>query len=322
MDQQLYLLYGSDYYLIKSKTKNIIEKCQIDDYNVTVYDAEETDVEAAVNDALTIPFMTDKKAVIIKNCFFLSSKKDTPKIEHHFDALKRYIDHPSEETCFILQAPYQSLDERKALTKVIKEHATVEVCNPLESHNTRSWVNRQLGQHGITIDSDALEELLKRVETNTEVLVNETTKLILYAEELGNIDLSIVTRVVTKNVEDNVYEITNQLLVNNRSKALEIYNDLIMHSEDPLRILGILVNKYREILHTKTLLEKNATKQDISDYFNATPGRTYYIMKNAQTVAKEQVVDYLKALEKIDYQIKTGQIDKKIALELFILGQV
>ena len=322
MENNLFLLYGDDHYLIKSKTKTIIEKCGVDEFNVTVYDADESDIEEAINDASTIPFMSEKKVIIVKNCFFLTGKKETSKIEHHLDALKRYIDHPSEETCLILQVPHASLDARKALTKVVKEHATIEECKSLESHNMRSWVNRQLGQHGITIDTDALEELLKRVETNTEVLVNETTKLILYAEEVGNVDLKTVELVVTKNVEDNVYEITNKLLENNRAKALEIYNDLIMHSEDPLRILGILVNKYREILHTKTLLENNASKQQIADYFNATPGRTYYIMKNARTVVKEQVVDYLKTLEKIDYQIKTGQIDKKIALELFILGQV
>ncbi|MEC9484904.1 MAG: DNA polymerase III subunit delta [Candidatus Izemoplasma sp.] len=322
MENQLYLLYGDDTYLIKSKTKTIIDQCDVDEFNVTVYDADETDIEVAINDASTIPFMAETKVIIIKNCFFLTSKKDTSKINHNLDALKRYIDHPSDDTCLILQVPHSALDARKALTKVVKEQATIEECKTLESHNMRSWVNRQLGKHGITIDGNALEELLKRVETNTEVLVNETTKLILYAEEVERVDLETVKLVVTKNVEDNVYEITNKLLENNRAKALEIYNDLIMHSEDPLRILSILVNKYREILHTKTLLENNASKQQISDYFNATPGRTYYIMKNAQSVVKERVVDYLKTLEKIDYQIKTGQIDKKIALELFILGQV
>ena len=49
--------------------------------------------------------------------------------------------------------------------------------------------------------------------------------------------------------------------------------------------------------------------------------RTYYIMKNARGVSTDIVVKHLKTLEEIDYKIKTGQIDKKIGLELFILGQ-
>ena len=153
------------------------------------------------------------------------------------------------------------------------------------------------------------------------MLVNETQKLVLYAEGTRKVDIDIVKRVVTKNVEDNVYEITNMLLEDNRSKALEIYNDLVMHSEDPLRILGILATKYREILHTKLLIKEGKDKGDIADYFNASSGRTFFIMKNARGVSTELVLKHLKTLEDIDYKIKTGQIDKKIGLELFILGQ-
>lgn len=322
MANTIYLLHGSDRYLIKSKTKNIIDEHKIDAFNVTHYDAEEQDIEAAVNDAATIPFMVEKKVVVVKNCVFLSTEDKKLKIEHHLNSLKRYMDHPSDTTVFILQAPYEKLDGRKAITKFVKDHSELIECKPIDAQNTRGWVNRQLGKHGISIDHDALDEFLKRVENNTEVLVNETGKLVLYAEDLGHIDLKTVQTVITKNIEDNVYEITNNLLVNNRSKALEIYHDLVMHSEDPIRILGILVSKYREILHTQTMLEHHYTKQQVADHFRATPGRTYYIMKNARSVKKNQVVEYLNALEKIDYKIKTGQVDKKIAVELFILGHV
>lgn len=322
MAKLLYLLQGEDHYQIKSKTKNILEKNEIDAFSVTSYDAEESDIEAAINDAATIPFMTEKKAVVVRNCSFLSNEQPKLKFEHHIESLKRYIENPSDTTILIFQAPYQKLDKRKAITKFIVEKCEVIECKPLESQGTRGWITRQLGKHGISIDNNALEELLKRVENNTEVLVNETSKLILYAEDLGNVDLKMVKKIITKNIEDNVYEITNSLLVNDRQKALEIYHDLVMHSEDPMRILGILVSKYREILHTQLMIENGYSKQQIGDHFRATPGRTYYIMKNAKSVNKDLVVDYLNALEKIDYKIKTGQVDKNIALELFILGHV
>ena len=93
-------------------------------------------------------------------------------------------------------------------------------------------------------------------------------KLLLYAEDLDYVGIDIIKRVITKNVEDNVYEITNNILDNNRSKALEIYNDLIQHSEDPLRILGILVNKYREILYVKLLIKDGKDKNDIANCVN------------------------------------------------------
>lgn len=321
MADQLYLYYGMDSYIIKQKTNQLISKLGLDEYNVTTYDMEEINIEDAINDAATIPFMANNKMVIVKNAYFLSNEGAPKKeIKHNFDALKRYIENPSLETIFVIQVPYKKLDERKAMTKLIKQVANVEECTPLQEQDLRGWVKRQLGKHGIAIEADALNELLNRVENNTEVLVSETTKLVLYAEDMRVVDLQTVKQVITKNVEDNVYEITNSLLANERGRALEIYNDLIMHSEDPLRILGILATKYREILHTKLLMDAGKDKGDIANYFNATSGRTFYIMKNARTVRMEVVESQLKKLEDLDYQIKTGQIDKKIGLELFILS--
>jgi len=322
MSDSVFLFYGNDSYIIKAKTNQIIAKHHVDDFNVTTYDMEERSIEDAINDAYTIPFMADKKVIIIKNAYFLSNEKKPKKeINHNLDAFNRYLESPSAEALLIVHAPYAKLDERKSITKTLKSKSVVEECVPLKDQDLRSWVKRQLGKNDINIDTDALNELLKRVENNTEVLVNETQKLILYAEGNRNVDLDTIKKVITKNVEDNVYEITNMLLENNRSKALEIYYDLVMHSEDPLRILGILVNKYREILHTKLLLKAGKDKADIANYFNATSGRTYYIMKNARGVSSDLVEQHLRTLEDIDYKIKTGQIDKKLGLELFILGK-
>ncbi|MCF7927107.1 MAG: DNA polymerase III subunit delta [Candidatus Izimaplasma sp.] len=321
MSEKIYVFYGEDFYIIKSKTKNLLKKYDINEYNTTTYDAEETNIESAINDASTIPFMADKKAIIVKNVYFLANTTTPKKApNHNLEAFKRYIKNPVNESILIIQAPYDKLDNRKKLTKLIKEHATVEHCEPLKQQDLRGWVQRQLGKHNIKIEPKALNELLNRVENDTEVLVNETTKLVLYAGDMSVVDLHTVKLVITKNVEDNVYEITNNVLDNNRSKALEIYNDLIMHSEDPLRILGILVNKYLEILHTKTLLRQGKDKGDIADYFNASSGRTYYIMKNARSVDETIVRKHLITLEDIDYKIKTGQIDKTLGIELFILG--
>lgn len=321
MSERLFLFYGSDTYIIKQKTNQLIAQHGIDEFNVTTYDMDDQNVEEAINDAATIPFLADRKLVVIKNAYFLSTDATKRKeIPHHIEALRRYVEHPVAETIVVIQVPYDKLDQRKAITKLIAQHATVEECKTLPEQDIRGWVRRQLGKQGIAIDPDALEELVKRALHDTEVLVSETTKLMYYAEGMTSIDLDTVRRVVTKNVEDNVYEITNRILANDRGTALSIYNDLVMHSEDPLRILSILVNKYREILHTKLLMQEGKTKTDIADYFRASSGRAYYIMKNAQAVRRDVVEEQLAKLEELDFQIKSGRIDKRIGLELFILG--
>ena len=320
MEKQIYLFHGPDTFIVKSKTNQIIAKYDVDEFNITIYDAEETNVKNAVNDAETIPFMSTKKIIVIRNCYFLTNEKIKKEIKHDLDALSRYINNPVEETVLILNAPYAKLDERKAITKVVKNKANVVKCEPMKQVDLASWVRRQLGKNNIKIERPALEEFLKRVEHNTEVAVTEMKKLILYADDMDFVDIETIKKVITKNVEDNVYEITNNILENKQSKALEIYNDLVQHSEDPLRILGILVNKYREILHVKLLLKDNKDQADIASYYNCSSGRAFYMIKNAKSVNMNTVKKHLRKLEEIDYKIKTGQVDKRIGLELFILG--
>jgi len=320
MEKQIYLVHGGDSFIVKSKMKSIIAKYDIDDFNINIYDAEEGNISNAINDASTIPFMSDQKIVIIKNAYFLTTEKLKKEINQDIAALVRYIDNPVKETILIITAPYPKLDERKAITKALKGKAEVVFCESMKKVDLTSWIRRQLGKQGIRIDKLAMDEFLKRVENNTQVAVNEMKKLLLYSEGMDYIYIDTIKKVITKNIEDNVYEITNNILENKRSEALEIYNDLIMHSEDPLRILGILVNKYREILQVKLLLKDGKDQAGVATHYRCSSGRAYYMVKNAKSVKMDTVKRHLLSLEELDYQIKSGRINKKIGIELFILG--
>jgi DNA polymerase-3 subunit delta len=61
-----------------------------------------------------------------------------------------------------------------------------------------------------------------------------------------------------------------------------------------------------------------SSQEAIMKFFNATKGRAYYILKNANEIPEQKLFQYLSELEMLDYQIKSGQIDKKIGLEMFL----
>ena len=319
MSERVILFYGEDTFYIKSKVNQIIKKYDVDDFNTTTYDLEESLLQDALNDAMTIPFMSDRKVIICSNASFLGSEKPKKALNHNIDMLANYLDKPAEETILIITVPIAQLDSRKAIVKQLKKHSVVE-CKLKTSQDLITWARRQVGNTSMTIDQDALNEFIKRVEHSTEFAYLEMKKLLLYCNGLDHIDLSIVKKVITKNIEDNVYEITNALLARNHRKALEVYHDLVLYSEDPLRILNIIIHKYREMLHVRTLLDQGHDQQAIQEYYNVTSGRAYYMVQNAKSVNLAKLKEHLVHLEKLDYHIKTGVMDKKLALELFILS--
>jgi DNA polymerase-3 subunit delta len=112
----------------------------------------------------------------------------------------------------------------------------------------------------------------------------------------------------------------NQLFAGQKKEAFERIQNMLSAKEDPLRILSAFINKFREIVLTQSLIASGMNQDGIQQYLNVKRGRAYYMLKNARTYPRPYVEKVLKQLETFDLKIKTGLMDKTLALELFIMG--
>jgi DNA polymerase-3 subunit delta len=311
--------YGADTFFIKNKIKQNIQVLGLDEFNVTHYDCEEDLLENALADAATVPFMSDHKMVVIHNAYFLAPKSSL-KLQHHLPALKQYLEHPVSETYLILTVPEQSLDKKQALVKKLLEVAEVIEAKKQTAEDLGAWIRRQLSKNGLSIDADAFTELLRRVGFNSEVAFLEVRKLLLYAQDLNHISKGIIEEVITRNVEDNVFEILNAIHRQDKAFALKLYQDLVVQGEDPLRILALMIRQYREMRTTLSLVQEGADETRVQHHFNVSRGRAFFMLKNVQHTHFSKVDEQLRYLQSLDEKIKTGQVDKKLAAELFILA--
>jgi DNA polymerase-3 subunit delta len=220
----------------------------------------------------------------------------------------------------ILQAPYDKLDTRKQVFKIAQETCHIEECAALKKEDIYPLIKTALEKAGKHMDANALEEFVNRTSDNSFLALNELDKLLLYADDLKNINIDIVRRVTTRNLEDNIFELVNAIIAKESKQVTRIYQDLAEVNTDPTAILSLIIGKFQEILYSKELLRMNTSFEDIMKYFNASKGRTYYIVKNAREVSNQQLEKYMQDIEKVDFQIKSGAIDKKMGLEFFLLG--
>ena len=88
-----YVLYGEEQYLLQESLTRIVRSHVPDanDLNKLVYDADTTDLDVILEDAMTIPFFSDCKIILVYHANFLSAAN-----EHAVDtaALERYLDDP------------------------------------------------------------------------------------------------------------------------------------------------------------------------------------------------------------------------------------
>jgi len=307
----IHLIIGNEKYRIDKKLKDMIKTFGVDQFNLIAYDLEESDLSEALGDAQTYPFMSSKKVVIIKNVDFKILSK------HDEDSLMKFLDNPPAFVEFII-VPNNKLDNKLKVVKFIKSNSNVYELNKLDPVQLEHAVVRFLEKRSIRIENQALEELLKRTENDTQKVMNEISKFENYYAEGGNISLADVRNLVSRNIEESVFTLTNAVIARDKDSALEIYYDLL-RVEEPTRLVSLIINKFRELNYAKNLMNKGYKKEDIQKFFNASPGRAYYIMKNAKSIDLNYMEVQLDRLSKLDYDIKSGAIEKKIGLELFLL---
>ncbi|MCK5732163.1 MAG: DNA polymerase III subunit delta, partial [Tenericutes bacterium] len=279
----------------------------------------EDGIEVALISAMTVPFLADKKGVVLRSCSFLSDKKTATKEE--IESLKRYLGFNNPASLFILIAPYVKLDTRKNIVKYLNKNIEVKSYQiALKSNAIYDLIKEEVNKNNLTIDPLALTQFVNRIGDNTTMLENELKKLITYSLNKKAITSDMVYDVVTKDIDDNIFELVNAVVEKNINKCIEIYRDLKSIKVDPIWMLGTIGNKFQEILYTKELIKQKYKKDDIMKYFRASSGRVYYMMLNAKNVDDERMMKILTDLEELDYKIKSGQIDKFLGIELFLLG--
>lgn len=312
----IYLLYGADDYCIKEKMKDILDKHQIESEAIEVYDYEESKLEEALQSAMTIPFLTDNKAVILNNLGFLGGGKVSS--DSDINSLIAYIERPNPTTLLLLTTSENILDKRKTIVKTLNDTAELINCQKDENEDLYSKIKKILSSEGLSIDANALQQFLSRTSYDRFTMMNELDKLILFSKGKEHISIDMVRDVVTRNLEENIFNLVNAIIAKDQQVLMNTYLDLTSQNIDPTWMIGVIVSKFQEILYTQELLNQKKSFEEIMKYFQASKGRVYYMTKNARETDSQELFEYISKLEKLDYEIKSGRIDKFIGLEMFL----
>jgi DNA polymerase III subunit delta len=318
MNSNCYLFYGNDHFSIKKETDLVFQENEIDLSDVEIYDYEEVGIENALTNAMTLPFLVDKKGVVIKNCQFLTSEENLS-----IDITEKIINFCEmrlDQTIFVFQVVSDNLDFKNKLVKYLSKN----IINKKFSSNDKTfdvydYVRKELKKHNLKIQPFALSQFVNRTNKNLDNLSNELNKLIYYAYNLEEIDSETVFEVVSREVEDNIFDLVNALIDNDKEKTFKVYNDLILHNVKNTVILATIASKFLEILYTKALIKVKYNKIDIEKFFGYSSGRVYYMIKNANEVTDETLYENIAKLEELDFKIKSGRVDQDLAVRLYLL---
>ena len=304
----VYLLYGTKDFSIEEEIKKISK--DIDEMNISKYDLNNDMLSLVLEDAKTISLFGDKKLVIAENAnmFTGSTSKDSELIEE-------YLNHINENTILILTVHNDKLDTRKKITKQVKKVGKVLEFN--DDLDMTSLVRRLFKDYNI--DYKTIKLFLDRVGNNPLIIQSEINKIKIYKGNDRNITDEDILNLTVKLIEIDIFKLIDYIIKKDKEKALELYYEMLKMNEEPIKIIVILANQFRIMYQSKELLKKGYSEKDIAATLKIHPYRVKLAIQNSRSYTSETLLKYLNDLADIDIGIKTGTLNKDLALELFIL---
>jgi len=309
----LYLLYGNEKFLIDKEIKNISLNNNIESINTTTYDLNTDTLNNIIDDAQTISLFSEKKAIIVYNSYIFTAKKNN--IEQNIDVLDNYLSNINPDTILIFVLYEDKLDERKKIVKKIKQNSTVKSFN--SSNNINSLVKDMFKDYQIS--NSTVNLLIERVGNNLALLEQEINKIITYKNDDKNVTDKDIILLTNKSIDTDIFSLIEAIIKKDKKKALDIYHEMLKYNEEPIKIIIMLANQFRIIYQTKEMYKKGYTENDIASILAIHPYRIKLALNSSREYSSKDLLKYLKDLSDLDIGIKTGNINKEIGLELFII---
>ena len=313
----IYLVYGDQEMLVNKMIDKISKDNLgiVDDFNYVVLDAIKSSVSEVDDEINSLPFTSDKKVVAILNCYFLTT--NNTECTYDSDHLLKYIENETEGIDLVVSVVSNKLDEKRVIVKKIKSVAKVIEVNSLNKKELPKVVKQMFTQRKAEITDSALEELLSRLDNDMYQISNEVDKLTTYSNKIHLEDIKALT---PKKMEDNIFDMIDAMFKKKPNKAFAIYQDLKNLGNEAVGIVSIIASQVRFLYQILVLSNKGYSESNIANELSVHPFRVKMGLEKVRNYSEYELEDFLNRLSSLDIQIKTGDIDRFVGLELFILS--
>lgn len=306
----IYLLCGSEAYLRKEYKERLKKALspEEDSMNYSYFEGKDVSVGIVIDIAETMPFLSDKRTIIIENCPFFKSEGEK---------LAEYLKDVPQTTYFVFVE--ESVDKRSKLYKSIVKNGCVIETNGLTEDKLATWIVGMLKKEHKKITQNTMNHLLSKIGTDMDNIRSEVEKLICYCYEKEVIEIEDVDAICTSQIQNQIFDMLDAMANKKQKDALRLYYNLLALKEPPMRILYLIGRQFNLLLQTKILKQKGYNDKAIAEKIGVPP---FAVSKYLKQAGKFQTEDLKKAIEECveaDWAVKSGNRNDRLSVELMII---
>ena len=303
---EIYLFYGNNNSIIEDKIGTIISKNNIDTNNVVKYDME-NNLDNIIEELSMNSLFGDKKAVIVDITF--KEELDDKKLEEFLDKNK------NNNNILIFNCSNEKIDTRRKLYKIINKYGKTEELNKNHDY-VIDYIKKYLQDNNKSMD---ISYFLSKVNDDLDNIKNELEKLTLYKMNDSYIENSDIDSLVIPNIEEEIFALSDSVIKKDKKRSIELYQEFMNKNYEPIYIISLLGSQFHFLYQVKRLYNLGKSNDEIASILSAHPYRVKLTIQNSYLYTEELLLKAIYKLADLDKNIKLGNIDKKMALELFLV---
>ena len=323
MANNIMAIYGEVPELVEKKSNEIVESYlneKKDDFNYVKYNLYDTSFNQIIEEALTMPFISEKKAIVVKNAFIFTGEKVSKDIQPNNEQVNEFLEKYDGENFIIFEVYQNKLDERKKITKTLKKTSKLAKVEQMSEQEIKNWIKNKLHENFKDIKQDALDLFIELTGINFNIVSQELEKIILFLGERTTINKKDVEEIINRSLEQNVFLLAEYIQKGEKYKAIQLIKDLIVMKEEPIKLLALISSNYRLYYQCKILSRKGYSGQQIAKTINVHPYRVKLALNQVKHYQLTHLLNIIDQCAETDYKLKSSYMDKQLILELFILS--
>lgn len=306
----IYVFLGNEINIIKKKIDSLIDELKID--NVIKYDYDSIHIDDILNEINYVDLFNEKKLLIVSNFTFKKMKDKEEK------ALSNYINHMNDNV-IILKCIDEKLDNKKELIKLVNDKCKVIELKKMDYKTLHEYVTKIFSDNNKRITYNQIKNILSLCENDTDSVLNEVNKLLLYKMDSDTITDEDIENVISKNSEKEMFKLNDAVMAHNIPNMLESTKTLVSSGVDEVVIIDYLSKQFRTLYQIK-VMSKDTGIQTITSRLSLNPFVTKKMLDVVGKFSEEKLLNIIYKLSDADISIKVEGLDKSKVLENFYLS--
>ncbi|MDP4191702.1 MAG: DNA polymerase III subunit delta [Bacteroidota bacterium] len=308
----IYFFFGEDSYSIDNAVKAVetaVQPFLSSDFDKEIISGKDRTIAEIIDLASAFPFGTERKLIILKDFDELKGDK---KI------FANYVKNPPSFTTLVISKHGAISNLEAEPYSSLRKYSYIFEANELKGEELIAWIIRYSARKQKAISHENASMLLSIVGENRSLIEMQLQKIFAYLGEEKEITHEIIQKQSSALKEYTIFDLQNAIGLRNRTKAVEIANNLLDKGKEALFII-VMLTRYFTALAQIPELEKNGLSDQEAARIVGTHSFFYKDYKRASLFYRNQkLIKVGKALFNADLTIKTSSIDPKTVITMLL----